>query len=369
MEETGIIRQLHKMVEENGRMLREGAHAAKAQIDAMMGRLPAATFRRIYILGCGTSYFGVLTMKGAFEALTGLPSEGAEAFAFTAYQNMDLVDEHCLVLGFSTSGEADAVIDAFAKCRTRKARTVAVTAVPGSSVGRLADEILLTGAADEVSVPRTKAQVQGLIAMYLCAIALGRARGYLSAPKAEGFVAEIDRCIDAVVDAITRVEPIVRTLAKKYAESTAALILGSGCNAGTAQTGALMITEMAWIHSWGDDLENFLHGRFREVNQAEPLLILAPHGEASRKTLDFLSVTRHVDGPTILFTDNPTDAMKSMATHIVQMKGGVSELFSPILYLVPLLLYGYHFAIANGTNPDIRRYPDINPSKARYVEG
>lgn len=42
-----------------------------------------------------------------------------------------------------------------------------------------------------------------------------------------------------------------------------------------------MISEMAKIHSWGDELENFLHGRFREVNQSEPLLILPPAGGAA----------------------------------------------------------------------------------------
>ena len=368
MEESGIIRQLHRMAEHDGKELRDGASAVKAQLGSIIGRIGVSSVRRIYILGCGTSYFGVLNVKGAFEGLTGIPSEGAEAFAFAEYQNLDLIDERCLVLGFSTSGEADAVAAAFAKCRERKARTVAVTAAADSSVGRLAEEILLTGASDEIKVPRTKAQIQGLLAMYLMAIAMGRASGYLSSARAGGYEDEIDRCIDAVADTVVRREAEIKALAEKYAGCTAALVVGNGYNAGTAQTGGLMISEMAWIHSWGDDLENFLHGRFREVNQEEPLLILAPQGAGSRKVLDFLTVTHHVRGPTIVFTDKPTDGMRKLATHIVELRGGISEVMTPIVYLVPLLLYGYHIAVFNGQDPNTRRYPDINPSKTRYME-
>ncbi len=185
MQESGIIRQLHRMAEHEGKELRDGARAVSAQLGPLIERIRLSSLRRIYILGCGTSYYGAMNVKGAFEALTGLSSESAEAFAFAAYQNPDLIDEGCLVLGFFTSGEADAVVEAFQKCRERKARTVAITAIAESSVGCIADEVLLTGATDEVKVPRTKAQIQGMIAMYLMAIAVGRASGYLHAARAE----------------------------------------------------------------------------------------------------------------------------------------------------------------------------------------
>lgn len=365
MAKKDIIDQLRKMKVANGQELRDAAAAVSTQMTAMLGRIDASAITRVYVLGCGSSYFGAINVEHAFEDLAGIPTKAVEGFEFAAYQNMDLVDEGSLVLGFSTSGVTAALLDSFERCKPKKAITVAVTALEESPLAKAATEILLTGATDETNVCRTKANTQATIAMTIMALHLGRARGYLSAEQSERSLAEVEIAIDGIVELLENEQTII-DLANKYAGCTACLVLGTGPNVGTAQTGALMITEMAKIHSWGDETENFLHGRFREVNQREPLLLLSPGGAGSRRTLDFLTVSDHAKGPTIVFTDKPTPGLKKLATHIVQLKGGLSEVMTPILYLTPLHLYAYHIAVANGENPNVRRYPDINPSVARY---
>lgn len=360
-----IIDQLRKMGVQNGQELRVAAKAVEDQMNGMLGRFDGAAISRVYVLGCGSSYFGAINVEHAFEDLAGIPCKAVEGFEFAAYQNMDLVDETSLVLGFSTSGVTAALIDSFEKCNAKKAITVAITALADSPLGVMAREVLLTGATDETDVCRTKANTQANIAMYIMAIVLGQDRGYLSQADAAKYIAEVDIAIDGIVDVVARESEII-DLTKKYAGCTACLVLGTGPNVGTGQTGALMITEMAKIHSWGDETENFLHGRFREVNQTEPLLLLAPDGAGSRRTLDFLTVSDHAKGPTIVFTDRVTPGLKKLATDIFLMKGGISEIMTPLLYLTPLHFYAYHIALANGETPNVRRYPNINPSQARY---
>jgi glucosamine 6-phosphate synthetase-like amidotransferase/phosphosugar isomerase protein len=365
VEKKDIIKQLRGMAAGNGASLRQAAADVERQMERMLGRIDAKSISRVYVLGCGSSYFGAINVEHAFEDLAGIPTKAVEGFEFAAYQNMDLVDKRSLVLGFSTSGITAALLDSFARCKPNGATTVAVTALEESPLGRAADEILLTGAVDETDVCRTKANTQATIAMYLMAISLGKARGCLTASRAAALTGEVDRCIDGIVEILAREQEII-DLTKEYAGCTACLVVGTGPNVGTAQAGALMISEMAWVHSWGDETENFLHGRFREVNQAEPLLLLAPDGAGSRRTLDFLTVSDYARGPTIVFTDKVTPGLKKLATHVVTMKGGISEIMTPILYLTPLHLYAYHIAVANGVNPNVRRYPGINPSVARY---
>ena len=58
-----------------------------------------------------------------FEEIALIPAEGAQAFSFTAYQNPDLLNERTLVVGFSTSGETEAVHKAFLKSKKKGART------------------------------------------------------------------------------------------------------------------------------------------------------------------------------------------------------------------------------------------------------
>lgn len=369
MPKKDILVQLHTMKNDNGRVLRDAAAAVEEQLTAMLERVDASSLTQVRILGCGSSFFGAITVEQAFETLAGLPAKAVEGYAFEAYQNTDLLDKSSLVLGFTTGGGTEAMVNSFERCQPTGAVTVAVTAIADSAIAQAAKETLLTGATDETDIVRTKANTMFTISMYLTAIYIGRARGYLSADRAQQYIAEIGTCIDGIVDVLTNVEPQLKELAQQYAGCTACLMLGSGPNYGTALTGALMATEMAKIHSWGDELENFLHGRFREVNQSEPLIILAPDGAASGRTLDFLTVTDHVKGPTIVLTDAPTEGMRKLATHVVQLKGGISEILSPILYLTPLHLYGYHLAVANGQDPNMRRYPDIVPTTTRYKAG
>ena len=52
------------------------------------------------------------------------------------------------------------------------------------------------------------------------------------------------------------------------------VVLGTGPNMGTMVEGALKICEMAWKFGAGEELEDFAHGRFREMDGKIPLFII-----------------------------------------------------------------------------------------------
>ena len=137
---------------------------------------------------------------------------------------------------------------------------------------------------------------------------------------------------------------------------------------GTAQEGALKLAEMAKVCSKPNELENFLHGRLREVGPDTPLFLIAPQGRASARVLDFLTVTDHIGAPAVVLTDDVTGGIQRLATDIIHVPGHVEELATPLLYIVPLYLLGYHLALARGYDPAARRYPDIVPQEMRYRE-
>jgi len=364
MQQPSIIRQIHALAED--RALEKTFALGESQLGELLQKVGDRPFERIYVLGSGTSYYAAQVCKYVFEEITAIPTEGMQAFAFAAYQSPALLNKRTLVVGFSTSGGTEAVVNAFAKSRGRGAFTLAVTAMPESDVARAADAILLTGAEDEVGLPRTKAQSQGLVALYLLAIHLGRQLGRVPSKRTEELLRQLGRTTQAVAALMDGVERDVERLAQAYRDCEAVFVLGSGPNAGTAQTGALMITEMAKIHTLGDELENFLHGRFREVDQSNPLIILAPKGASSSRALDFLTVTDHVEAQTVVLTDETSEGIQWLATQVVRLPGGIPELFTPILYITPLHMFGYYLAVAKGVDPIRRRYPDIVASKAKY---
>ena len=45
--------------------------------------------------------------------------------------------------------------------------------------------------------------------------------------------------------------------------------LAAGPNVGTVEEGALKIIELAWVPAEGREMEDFLHGRYREVDETD----------------------------------------------------------------------------------------------------
>ena len=124
--------------------------------------------------------------------------------------------------------------------------------------------------------------------------------------------------------------------------------------------------DIAKMFSEARELEDFMHGRLREVDGSTPMFFVAPQGRASERTLDFLTVTDHVGAPSIVLTDQVTPGIQRLATHVVTMPVHMEEFATPLLYIVPLYLLGYHLAVERGYDAGARRYPDIVPHNMRY---
>jgi fructoselysine-6-P-deglycase FrlB-like protein len=170
---------------------------------------------------------------------------------------------------------------------------------------------------------------------------------------------------DTVAALLDTQQHAVQALAQHFAGATKVFVLGTGPNAGTVEEASLKVIEMAKIFSEAQELEDFLHGRFREVDQVNPMLFVAPNGRASERILDFLSATNHVGAPSVVLTDQVTPGIERLATHVLRIPGGVPEYVTPLVYIVPLHLFAYHLALIRGFDPAARRYNFV-PQKMRY---
>lgn len=367
MAQQTVIDQIHAVARDRGSVLRGTVETVSAQLGALEQRIGRGPWKRIHVIGCGTSYYAAMVFKYVFEDLCGVPTESAQAFDFLSYQSADLLGPDVLVVGFSTAGDTEAVLRSIGKAKAAGARAVAITAVADGPLARACDAVLLTGATDETKVPRTKGQLQGLMTLYLLAAGLGRSTGRLAPEAFQHTVRQLEAAVDAVSRAIGTGERQIQELAQRYRECDSVFVLGCGPNLGTAHTGALMITEMAKVHALGDNLENFLHGRDREFDPSDPVFVLAPRGASSARTLDFLTVTTHVNAPTIVLTDDPDADLEALSTHLVTLAAGVEERYTPLVYLAPLLLFAHHLAVARGEDSNKRRYTDIIPTKMRFA--
>jgi glucosamine--fructose-6-phosphate aminotransferase (isomerizing) len=365
-EENIVGRQLHELAADQGAAMQETIEVSDRSLVDLLPRLPEDGLERIYVVGCGTSYFAAESCKYVFEELAGIPTEGMQAHAFATYQEPSLLDERTMVVAFTCGGASAAAVDSLSKVKSRGGYALAVTAIPDSPAAEVADGVVLIGAAEDIGAPHTKSHTRGLFSLYLTAIRL--AERYGAEPSdTEHRMMQLHAAAPAIAQ-VVRDEETWRQLAAEYGACAKVFIFGMGPNTGTAAYGALMTTEMAKIYANGHELEDFLHGRLREIDQVNPMMFIGPEGKGTSRLLDFLTVVQRIPAQTIVLTDRPHPGMADLATKVISMPGGLDEIFTPLVYSVPFQVFGYHLALTRGWDPSRRRYfNDISPTIIRYT--
>ncbi len=313
---------------------------------------------RVCFVGCGTSLYAGQVGECFVEHLAHLPAKAVPGFAFAAYAEPALLGPETLVVGISATGNTEAVVNALARASQAGASTLALTADAGSKVTEVAEATIPVSGPLTTSVT-TRSYVQTLAALYRLALRLTKARRQDQARTTDRWQEQIVRAADVSRRFLENEIAHMEELARQYTTAATIFVLGTGPNVGTADEASLKVIEMAKVYSEVQELENFLHGRLREVDRFNPILLIAPHGAASQRVLDVLTVFDYVGAPSVVFTNR-------LATHVVHLPGQLDELTTPLVTITPLYLFAYYLARHRGHDPGARRYAGIVPQKVRY---
>lgn len=107
--------------------------------------------KRTIFFGCGTAYHAGLYGKIIFERV-GVPSDAVIA---SEIDDERFIDENCLCVFITQSGETADTLIALAESKARGAKTLAITNVKESTVTFEADETVFIGAGAEIAVAAT----------------------------------------------------------------------------------------------------------------------------------------------------------------------------------------------------------------------
>ncbi len=306
----------------------------------------------IYLVGCGTSLANAYIGESFIEGIARLPAETQHAFSFSHYVPEELLNERTLVLGISGFGNTTSVEESLKFADRAGALTIAVTGSSTAKCSLAAKEVLMTDALNEGPTVRTVSNIFLQLGLYVFAIAFGESKGTIDPEKRHYWDEQLDLLISKVKDVLV-LESSLKQLAKKYHDLQGEMIfmLGAGPNFGTAWEGALMAVEMAWIDSVGYEMEEFIHGRFRESDERKPILFIAPKGKTYAKLVSILETANKAKAPTVIFTDDVTEDIRKRATDIIVMPGGIDEVLTPLLYVFPLWMFDYYTGIERGVDP------------------
>ena len=320
-----------------------------------------STISRVTIVACGTSYYAGMVAKYWFEQFARLPVDIDVASEFR-YRD-PVLEAGGLALFISQSGETADTLAALRHCKAAGQTIAVVVNVPTSSMAREADLLLPTHAGPEIGVASTKAFTCQLAVLAALAAHLAVKRGRLSkAEEAEivGHLAETPAALNAALAH----DDEIAAMAHLIAPARDVLYLGRGPDYPLALEGALKLKEISYIHAEGYASGEMKHGPIALIDEAVPVIVLAPSGPLFEKTVSNMQEVRARGGKVVLISDAEgiAEAGEGCLATIEMPK--VHPLIAPLVYAVPVQLLAYHVAVIKGTDVDQPR----NLAKSVTVE-
>jgi len=315
---------------------------------------------RIHLVACGTAYYSCMVGKFLYEQLAGIPTEVDLASEFR-YRRPAL-NEGCLLIPVSQSGETADTLAALREGKRRGARVISICNTRESTISRESDDVLYTHAGPEIGVASTKAFTTQIVAHYLLALKLGIARATLDRDQARGRLQDLMR-LPRLIETVLDLDDQIRQIAQKYFHSTNFLFLGRGIMYPIALEGALKLKEISYIHAEGYAAGEMKHGPIALIDENMPVVVIANRGFLYEKVISNLEQVRSREGAVIAIATEGDEGIAEKANDVIYIPD-LGEYLTSVIAVVPLQMLAYHIAVLKGTDVDQPR----NLAKSVTVE-
>ena len=300
--------------------------------------------KRIYILGCGDSWFSGVGVRYAFEKLLGIPVEPMQALDFSLYYH-STVDPKTLVVGISSGGNTKAVIDALNQAKTRGAITIGVTNTQGSPITKTFDHAIYVDATRK-GWP-TQASTAAMAILIQLALLLADKDRINNRNELKTLQEDLDAIPMIVSKVIKMADDPIKSLAEEIHKCRFMFFSAGGPSFAAAAFGAAKVKELCPIHAEAIPLEEFHH--YRSLKPGDPLFLVAPDQESHERALDTAEVGTYDGGKVFAIIPEGEEAIKAAATWSLALPK-VNPLLTAIVYSVPLHLFAYYLSMAKFEN-------------------
>jgi glutamine---fructose-6-phosphate transaminase (isomerizing) len=309
----------------------------------------AASFRRVVIVACGTSYHAGLVGRYAIEHWARVPVEMDIA---SEYRYRDpVINSDDLVIGITQSGETADTLAAMRLARERGAHVIGLTNVMGSQATRDADSVLFTRAGLEIGVAATKTFTSQVAAMYLIGLWLAQAREQLPREQIAELIAEMKALPHLIGETIEGTEERVRAIARSHYQASFFLYLGRHIGLPICLEGALKMKEISYIPSDAYAAGEMKHGPIALLDESTPCVCVATDSPIFEKMLSNMAEVRARGADVIAIATEGSEAVAEQADQTIYVPR-THWLLQPILAVLPLQMLAYCTARMLGLNVD-----------------
>jgi len=180
--------------------------------------------KRICLVACGTANYACMLGKYMIEQIAGIPCEVDLASEFR--YRRPILDQQCLLVPVSQSGETADTLAALREGREKGTRILSICNTRESSIARESHDVLYTHAGPEIGVASTKCFTAQVVALYLLALKLGIVRDRLSQDEIRGRLHDLMR-LPRLVKQTLDLDDLTERIAHKYFKASDFLFLPS----------------------------------------------------------------------------------------------------------------------------------------------
>jgi glutamine---fructose-6-phosphate transaminase (isomerizing) len=300
---------------------------------------------RVYLTGCGDSWYCGMATRFAFEEWAGIPTDAPQAMEFSRYL-VEYAPSDSLVVGISNSGRVSRTIEAIQRAKQRGIATLAGTADLGSGIARAAGKVIDLGYAERRFAPGTSSYVASLVLLYCLAVRLGELGGRLGPGAARAKLDQIARLSDSMRETIDAQKEPLEKLGARVGRNDTIMFLGAGPNFGTASFSMAKLIESARHNAVGQELEEWAHEQYFVCGPGSYVFVLAPPGAGVDRAREQLWAVRQTGAFAVAVCDAGDRETAELADLALPVFGQPSETLSPLCYCLPAELFAYYFAVA-----------------------
>ncbi len=366
-EKGGYDRFMQKEIFEQPRAITDtiGTRVLESDLDIDLDGIEfdpgsAEKLSRVVLVACGTAYYACAVGQYMIEQLAGVPCDIDLASEFR--YRRPILDDQCIVVPVSQSGETADTLAALEEGKRQGARILSVTNTRDSTIARASHDVLYTHAGPEIGVASTKCFTAQVVSLYMLAIKLAILRGRLSEDEIRSRLHDLIR-LPRFVEQVLQLDAEIEEIAHRYFKASDFLFLGRGIMYPIALEGALKLKEISYIHAEGYAAGEMKHGPIALIDENMPVVVIATRGPLQDKLVSNLEQVRSRDGQVIAIASEGDDEIAAKANETIQIPD-LGEYLTSLLAVVPLQLLAYHVATLKGTDVDQPR----NLAKSVTVE-
>jgi glucosamine--fructose-6-phosphate aminotransferase (isomerizing) len=304
--------------------------------------LDLADVNHVVFLGCGTSWHAALLGKRFLEALARVHVE-VDISSEYRYRN-PVASGNTLVVAISQSGETADTLAGLRLARSKFIPVVSLVNVVTSTIARESNGIMPLLAGPEIGVASTKAYTGQVLALFLFALQVAKAKKLLDRDGERRAIEAMRRLPDQAAKTLGVSEELVAEAADLFASAQASVFLGRGGEHATALEGALKLKEIAYVHAIGYPAGEFKHGPIALVTNRLPVICICPKDAMYEKMLSNLQEVRARSGRIIVVGEAGDRHIAELSDHLFPIERSSEDLLQPILSILPLQRYAYHVA-------------------------